>query len=363
MNYCYIGVGGIGCRTLKEYEIVSNHNSRFIYINAVSGDLNCLGAGERYALTNQKNGCFQRIIGKDEIKAVIYNGSMPNFVDEFFLRDELEIVFITTTFGGFGSAVIYELSDYYSVKIRNYRLLNKVKVAFTSKVIAFPLQSISVLRNVPQTILNSYSTNEIEFVNEFRNKTARNNKWYQELSNCIPYVELYVPFVPDTNKLYKCLGMKDDDLQTVDIKEQYYITPASRKTSAEVFISYSSGDQDIADMLVSVADNAGVKCWIASSSIGAGSYAKQIVQGIKEARIFVVIVSESAILSPHIKNELDLATSRIKDGLIIMPFKIDDSELDDECRYYLGRQEFFMGIKPPVEKRIKQFVNSIKKVL
>jgi hypothetical protein len=46
-----------------------------------------------------------------------------------------------------------------------------------------------------------------------------------------------------------------------------------------------------------------------------------------------------------------------------MPFKIDDSELDDECRYYLGRQEFFMGIKPPIEERIKQFVNSIKKVL
>ncbi len=79
MNYCYIGVGGIGCRTLKEYEIVSNHNSRFIYIDAVPGDLNCLGAGERYALTNQKNGCFQRIIGKDEIKAVIYNGSYAKF--------------------------------------------------------------------------------------------------------------------------------------------------------------------------------------------------------------------------------------------------------------------------------------------
>ena len=133
---------------------------------------------------------------------------MPNFVDEFFLRDELEIVFITTTFGGFGSAVIYELSDYYSVKIRNYRLLNKVKVAFTSKVIAFPLQSISVLRNVPQTILNSYSMNEIEFVNEFRNKTARNNKWYQELSNCIPYVELYVPCSPPPKKIISKPSLK-----------------------------------------------------------------------------------------------------------------------------------------------------------
>ena len=76
-----------------------------------------------------------------------------------------------------------------------------------------------------------------------------------------------------------------------------------------------------------------------------------------------MIVSEDAILSPHVKNELDIATSRIKDGLIIMPFKIDDAELDDECRYYLGRQEFFMGEKPPIEKRIDLFVDKIKKVL
>ncbi len=47
--------------------------------------------------------------------------------------------------------------------------------------------------------------------------------------------------------------------------------------------------------------------------------------------------------------------------MIIMPFKIDGAELDDECRYYLGRQEFFMGEKPPIDERIAQFVNSIKK--
>ena len=46
-----------------------------------------------------------------------------------------------------------------------------------------------------------------------------------------------------------------------------------------------------------------------------------------------------------------------------MPFKIDDAELDDECRYYLGRQEFFMGEKPPIEERIDLFVDKIKKVL
>ncbi|MBQ9922366.1 MAG: toll/interleukin-1 receptor domain-containing protein [Clostridia bacterium] len=362
MKKCYIGVGGIGCRLLRECEKTQNEQNRFIYIDAVPDDSYDLGGGEVYALTNQKNGCAQRIVGKDEIKAIIYNGTIPDFVDDYFLSQELEVVFITTTFGGFGSAAAYELSDYYGVKIRNYRSVNDVKTDFICKVIAFPLKSVDVLKYAPSSLLTRYSTNEIEFINEFRNKEARNNKWYQEHSNCIPFVELYVPYSSEISELSQIIAMSDDDLKRIDIKKTYYIIPASTKNTPEVFISYSSQDQDVADMLVKVAKENGISCWIASSSIEAGSYAKQIVQGIKGARVFVVIVSESAILSPHVKNELDIATGRIKDGLIIMPFKIDASELDDECRYYLGRQEFFMGERPPIEERIVQFVQNIKKV-
>ena len=365
MKRCYIGVGGIGCRLLQEYEKTRNDQDRFIYIDAVPDDLHYLGerTGECYALTNQKYGCSLRIIGKDEIKAVIYNGAMPKFIDDFFLADELEVVFVTTTFGGFGSAVVYELSDYYGVKIRNYRQGNNVKTNFSCKVIAFPLQNFDYLKFASETQLTFWSTNEIECINEFRDKEARNNTWYQERSNCMPVVDLYVPFSCNGNNLYDIVGLTNDELSTIDIKKKFYINTAPKKNSPEVFISYSSQNQDVADMLVDIAKKNGIDCWIASSSIEAGSYAKQIVQGIKQARIFVVIVSESVILSPHVKNELDIATSRIKDGLIIMPFKIDDAELDDECRYYLGRQEFFMGEKPPIDERIQQFVNSIRSVL
>ena len=365
MKRCYVGVGGIGCRLLKEYEKASINQDRFVYIDATPDDLHCLDekTGESYALTNQKYGCSLRIIGKDEIKAVIYNGAMPNFIDDFFLADELEVVFVTTTFGGFGSAVVYELSDYYGVKIRNYRQGNNVKTTFFCKVIAFPLQNFDYLKYAPETQLTLWSTNEVECINEFRDKEARNNAWYQERSNCMPVVDLYVPLSCNENNIYEIIGLMNDELSEIDIKKKYHITSIPKKNAPEVFISYSSQNQDVADMLVNTAKINGINCWIASSSIEAGSYAKQIVQGIKEARVFVVIVSESAILSPHVKNELDIATSRIKDGLIIMPFKIDDSELDDECRYYLGRQEFFMGEKPPIDERITQFVNSIKKVL
>lgn len=361
MKRCYIGVGGIGCRLLKEYEEKHNSQDRFIYIDAVQNDLQNLGPGENYALTNQKNGCTQRIIGKDEIKAVIYNGLMPNFIDEFFLEDNLEIVFITTAFGGFGSAVVSELSDYYSLKIKNYRTNNNVVTKVIYRVIAFPLESVEALNGAPKALKTLYSTNEVEFINEYRIKEVRNNKWYQEHSNRIPFVELFVPF--ENNKLLDILDYSREKLERIDIKKRYYFTPSQKRNSAEVFISYSSQNQDVADLLVRIAKENGVSCWLASKDIEAGSYAKQIVRGIREAKVFVAIVSESAILSPHVKNELDVATSQIKDGLIIMPFKIDNSELDDECRYYLGRQEFFKAEKPPIEERVKQFVNSIKKVL
>ena len=39
MKRCYVGVGGIGCRLLKEYEKIQNQD-RYIYIDA---DLHCLG--------------------------------------------------------------------------------------------------------------------------------------------------------------------------------------------------------------------------------------------------------------------------------------------------------------------------------
>lgn len=362
MNRCYVGVGGIGCRTLKEYEN-TGAKGRFIYIDAVPADLEHLESGECYALTKQKNGCTQRIIGKDEIRVVIYNGLMPNFIDEFFLGDNLEVVFVTSTFGGFGSATVSDISDYYSLKIKSHRQLHKVDSEIKCRVVAFPLQSIDYLHCAPKTLLDLFSTNEIEFINDFRSKEPRNNKWYREHSNCFPFVELFVPLPPEGKKLSDIVGFSHDVLNDIDIKQEYYVKSCFTQSAPEVFISYSSKNQVIADMLVRNAKDNGISCWIASACIEAGSYAKQIVQGIKRSKIFVVIVSADSIASPHIKNELDIATSRIKEGLIIMPFKIDAADLDDECRYYLGRQEFFMGEKPPIEEKIEQFVNSIKKVL
>ena len=88
MNRCYVGVGGIGCRTLKEYEN-TGAKGRFIYIDAVPADLEHLESGECYALTKQKNGCTQRIIGKDEIRVVIYKVSQKILCKRFSTKSRI----------------------------------------------------------------------------------------------------------------------------------------------------------------------------------------------------------------------------------------------------------------------------------
>ncbi|MCM1364873.1 MAG: TIR domain-containing protein [Faecalibacterium sp.] len=364
---CLVGLGGTGSKAVREIQrkIQKDCDSvKFIYLDSVDGDLDCLDCDETYVLTGQNDGCHLRTIGKDAIKNVIYNGDMPDFFNEFFLAERFELIFVTSTFGGFGSAAAFELSDFYSVKLKSYRENHGVSDAFECKVIAFPTKCFDFIKHMPQEFAIQYELNEIEFINEFRDKQIRNSKWYLEHSNCIPCVDLYVPFNEKTAlDLSDIITLPNCELRRLDIKEAYYYSIPRRKKETDVFISYSTENQDIADMIVSCAERKGISCWIATRNIAAGSYAQQIAQAIRKAKIFVVLVSSDAMLSPHVKNELDLATPGIKEGLTIMPFRIDSAELDDEFRYYLGRHEFFDGYTPPFEDRVERFVEGIRSVL
>lgn len=362
MRKCYIGVGGLGCKLLREFEESAPAGARYIYIDVVQGDLDCLGDGEHYALDRQKDSYIFRGIGKDSIRAAIYRGKMPDFVDSFFLEGDLDLTYVLSAFGGFGSAVIFDLVDYYGVKIRDRRSANGLEAGFSCRVIAFPMQCFPYLQMAPRMAAEPMELNEVEFINEFRQMGFRSDRWYQQRADCFPCIELYVPRL-EGDRLSDMIGLPDSQLRLLDTKSAYYYSVAPKASDAEVFISYSSKDQAVADRIVDAARRRGIGCWIATDSIRAGSYARQIVQGIRRAKLFVVVLSKNAIASPHVKNELDIATSRIREGLAIMPFKIDDAELDDECRYYLCRQEFFPGQKPPIEERIEQFVDSIEAAL
>lgn len=67
MNFCYIGVDGIVCSTLKEYE-KANAKGRFIYIDAVPDDFEQLETSENYAVTNKKTVVYKELLEKTRLR-------------------------------------------------------------------------------------------------------------------------------------------------------------------------------------------------------------------------------------------------------------------------------------------------------
>lgn len=105
------------------------------------------------------------------------------------------------------------------------------------------------------------------------------------------------------------------------------------------FISYESSDKVVAFKVCEYLESHGMKCWIAPRDIHAGEYAGEITRALKTADNLVVVCSSHASKSPHVRNEVSLAFGN---NSKIIPFMLDDIDLDDSLEYYFaGKQRVF----------------------
>ena len=236
---------------------------------------------------------------------------------------------------------------------------NKLKSCY---IIAFNENAFRTLC-FPEKDLQLFESNTIEFVNELtdREKSAALVSRFKE--------KLYRPWCTsvliDTagsspDEFWKYLSLPISELLQKDCKSKYIIKPLSKEKP--VFISASSKDQEIAERIADALIAVGITPWISTRYRREGSYAKQIMSGIKQANVFLVLISKNSICSEHVKNEVDRAFSRIKEGMKVIPFLLDNSEYDDDLAYYLCRQEFISGVIPPIEDRIQNLVDRIRDI-
>lgn len=107
----------------------------------------------------------------------------------------------------------------------------------------------------------------------------------------------------------------------------------------KVFISYCTEDIQDAVRLQKELKKAGITCWVSNDSLLPGAdYAKVIPKAIRACSIFILILSENAQKSEWVPRELDQA---INDGKLILPFKIENCELDDQFRFYLSKIQIY----------------------
>lgn len=125
----------------------------------------------------------------------------------------------------------------------------------------------------------------------------------------------------------------------------------------DVFISYSSKDKTIADGVCSKLEEQKIRCWIAPRDVPAGqNFAESIIEAIETCKVFVLIWSANTNTSEHILNENNQA---FEQGIIIIPFRIQDVQPTRAMRYYFGRTHWLDAITPPMEKHIGYLAQTI----
>lgn len=112
----------------------------------------------------------------------------------------------------------------------------------------------------------------------------------------------------------------------------------------DVFISYSSKDQLIAEAFCHYLEERKIRCWIAKRNVTPGEYAESIERAVAQCRVCVILFSVHSASSQHCVREIDLA---VKYEKIIIPFRIEDQQPQGSMAYYLGNCHWIDAFPQP----------------
>ena len=127
-----------------------------------------------------------------------------------------------------------------------------------------------------------------------------------------------------------------------------------------LFISYASKNKQLADALCHTLEQHRISCWIAPRDVLPGEpYAREIIRGIRDCQIIVLIYTNDSNASEHVLNEIDKAFNY---GKVIIPFIADDTRMSDEFDYYLSRKHWLTAFPNP-EQHFAKLVESIARTL
>lgn len=101
----------------------------------------------------------------------------------------------------------------------------------------------------------------------------------------------------------------------------------------DVFISYSSKDQKIAEGICAYLEQRKIRCFVAYRDIPRGVvWARAIVDALDESRMMVVVFSKNFNISEQVDREIELAA---EDHKPILTFRLSDDAFVGAKKYYL----------------------------
>jgi succinate dehydrogenase hydrophobic anchor subunit len=130
--------------------------------------------------------------------------------------------------------------------------------------------------------------------------------------------------------------------------------------SAQIFISYASKDQRVAQTLCTALEARAFKCWIASRDIDPGeSFMEAIVRAIRGARVMLLVFSSAANRSEEVKREIVLAGLN---KLVVIPVRVEDVTPNDAFAYQFATRQW-VDLFEDWEEQVERLTSSIAATL
>jgi hypothetical protein len=124
-----------------------------------------------------------------------------------------------------------------------------------------------------------------------------------------------------------------------NLYEELQKTVGQTKTAADVFISYSSAQRDLADTMKNFLEEHGISCWMAPYSIPSGSsYQAEIPAALNNTSAVVLLLSEDSEKSRWVQKEVG---STIGARHCLIPYMDHEYEHSQQFNFLLDGEQIF----------------------
>lgn len=130
--------------------------------------------------------------------------------------------------------------------------------------------------------------------------------------------------------------------------------------SGKVFISYSSQDQEAAIEVCRILELREIQCWIAPRDVTPGEhYGEAVIRAIEACCGTVLILSEHANGSVHVRNEVERAISK---GKTVLPVRIREVEPSKALELFISSSQWLDAWTPPLEQMADRLADAIRSI-
>ena len=182
----------------------------------------------------------------------------------------------------------------------------------------------------------------LEFLDYLHETSSRLNVYDIDVIASAVHLYLTNSFNKNEDVYFYLLNYVEDD-EDIDGEEQYEendnpsVFTKSKLSDKYVFISYSSKNQKMADIMQKNLNECNIRTWIATKDIPAGlDYPTVISDAIENSSCVLLILSEEAQKSRYVMSEIRLAYDS---NIPIICMNIDNCQLISGFKLLLGTQQ------------------------